>query len=671
MIRGMQSQGVSACPKHFAVNSQETRRMVIDEVVDERALRELYLEGFRYAVTEGKPKTVMSSYNRVNGTFANENTHLLQDVLYGEWGYEGIVVTDWGGENDRVAGLVAGNQLEMPSSAGVTDGEIVEAVRAGCLNESLLDERVDSLLRLVFESSEQAKARLRFSAAEHLAAAREAACKAAVLVKNEGNVLPLTDTARVTVIGEFAKIPRYQGAGSSLIVPTRLTSAIDALRKDTELTLVGYEPGFHRFGGKSKRKHNRAVALARRADIALVFLGLDEGSEAEGVDRLHMRLPENQIELLRAVRAVTKTVIAVVSGGSPVEAEWAEYADAVLLTYLGGQECGGAVADLLTGVVSPSGKLAETYPVSYTDVPSAGNYPGKELTAEHRESIYIGYRYYDAANKPVTWPFGYGLTYTTFDYSDLSIERDEVAFTIHNTGARAGEDIAQVYITKKESAVFRAQKELKGFIKVALVPGETKRVSVRLDEHAFRYFNVAENAWVEEPGEYDVLVGASSREIRLTLTVTRAGESVNTPNAASELPHYYKADPANVSDAEFAALLGRPLPQSGWDREKPLCYHDTIGQGRYKRGFARFLYGMVRTIRRICFLVGHPVAANNVMFAMNLPYRQLARLTGGTVDQAMLDGILVMANGQFWRGLGQTLRACGRKRRRRGPRNEN
>lgn len=662
MIRGMQSKGVSACPKHFAVNSQETRRMVIDEVVDERALREIYLEGFRYAVTEGKPKTVMSSYNRVNGTYANENTHLLQDVLYGEWGYNGVVVTDWGGENDRVAGLIAGNQLEMPSSAGVTNCEIVEAVRAGDLAESMLDERVDSLLRLVFESSENAKVWRGFSAEEHFAAAREAACKAAVLVKNERNVLPLADTARVSVIGEFAKIPRYQGAGSSLIVPTRLTSALDALRKDTELTIVGYEPGFHRFGGKSKRKQNRAVALASRAEIALVFLGLDEGSEAEGVDRTHLRLPENQIELLKAVRAVTKTVIAVVSGGSPIEADWTEYADAVLLTYLGGQECGGAVADLLTGAVPPSGKLAESYPVLYSDVPSAGNYPGKELTAEHRESIFIGYRYYDAANLPVTWPFGYGLTYTAFAYEEPSFDRDEVTFTIRNTGSRAGEEIAQVYISKKGSTVFRAQKELKGFIKVALEPGEEKRVSVRLDGYAFCYFNVIENTWLEEPGEYDVFVGASSRDIRLTLTVTRAGEPVKTPYIASDLPHYFQADPVNVTDVEFAALLGRPLPQSRWDCDKPLGYHDTIGQGAYKRGFARFLYGVIRTTRRVCFLIGHPIAANNVMFAMNLPYRQLARLTGGTVDQAMLDGILVMANGRFWRGLGQTLRAHGRKR---------
>ena len=664
MIRGIQSQGVSACPKHYAVNSQETRRMVIDEVVDERALREIYLEGFRYAVLEGKPMTLMSSYNRVNGVYSNENEHLLQDTLYGEWKFDGVVVTDWGGENDRVAGLAAGNQLEMPFSGGETDREVLEAVRAGKLSEALLDERIDRLLRLIFQTKCEEQAPNPERREAHHEAAREAARRSAVLVKNEEGLLPLAAHTRVAVIGDFAKTPRYQGAGSSLIVPTQLDSALDALMR-TELDVVGYEPGFRRGGGKSKVMQRRAVALAARAEVALVFIGLDEGSEAEGIDRAHLRLPQNQIELLRALRPTCEKIVAIFSGGAPVEPQCTADADAVLLGYLGGQAGGGAIADLVCGKAAPSGKLAETYPYAYADVPGGRDYPGKERTAEHRESIFVGYRYYDSAQKSVAWPFGFGLNYTTFAYEDLTFEDGTARFTIRNTGARAGTETAQLYVSKRGSAVFRAEQELKGFARAGLEAGEEKRVSIRLDEHAFCYYNTAVNRWVEEPGEYELRVGASSRDIRLSLRVERQGETAAIPYDSVELPHYFQADVADVPDAEFSALLGRALPQSRWDRSEPLNRLDTIGQGCYKRGFARVLYDLVRLVRRVCFLLGKPIAGNNVMFVMHLPYRALARMSGGRIDKSMLDGILVMVNGRFWPGLVQTLRA---RRERRGKR---
>ena len=664
MIRGIQSRGVSACPKHFAVNSQETRRMVIDEVVDERALREIYLEGFRYAVLEGKPMTLMSSYNRVNGVYANENEHLLQDTLYGEWKFDGVVVTDWGGENDRTAGLAAGNQLEMPFSGGETDREVLEAVRAGKLSEALLDERIDSLLRLIFQTKREAQAPKPKLKQEHHEAAREAARRSAVLVKNENGLLPLAAHTRVAVIGDFAKTPRYQGAGSSLIVPTQLDGALDVLMQ-TELDIVGYESGFCRSGGKSTAKQRRAVALAARADVALVFIGLDEGSEAEGIDRAHMRLPQNQIELLHALRSVCDEIVAIFSGGAPVEPQWAADADAVLLGYLGGQAGGGAIADLVSGKAAPSGKLAETYPNAYADVPGASDYPGKERTTEHRESIFVGYRHYDSAQKSVAWPFGFGLTYTTFAYEDLAFEDGEVQFTIRNTGTRAGEEITQLYISKRGSNVFRAEQELKGFVRASLKAGEEKRVSVSLDEHAFCYYNTAVNRWVEEPGQYELRVGASTRDIRLCLFEERQGEPAAVPYAPAKLTHYFQADVANVPDAEFSALLGRTLPQSHLEKSNPLNQLDTVGQGRYKKGFARLLYNLVRLVRRVCFLLGKPIAGNNVMFAMHLPYRALARMSGGMIDKSMLEGILVMVNGQFWKGLRQTLRAHREKRNKR------
>ncbi len=663
MIRGIQARGVCACPKHYAVNSQEERRMVINEIVDERTLREIYLEGFRYAVCEGGAKTLMTSYNRVNGVHANEHMHLLQDILYGEWGFDGVVVTDWGGEYDRVAGLVAGNQLEMPSSAGITDREIVRAVRTGNLEEALLDERVDSLLQLVFEAQDKRQSKTEFSKEEHHLVARKAASESAVLLKNDGNILPLTGKHRVAVIGDFASVPRYQGAGSSLIVPTRLDNALDAL-KTTELDVIGYESGFRRFGGKSEKRTQRAISLAKKADVTLLFLGLDEGSEAEGVDRSHMRLPENQIALLRALRGVCDKIVVILSNGAPVETNWSNLADAILLMYLGGQAVGSATADLITGRANPSGKLAETYPVAYADVPSSGDYPGKQKTAEHRESIFVGYRYFDTAGVEPAWPFGYGLSYTTFAYEGLSYNGESVSFTVKNTGKKAGSEIAQIYIGKHGSEVFRAKKELKGFTKVALQPGEEKEVRIPLDEHAFSYYNVKNNKWEEEPGEYHVMVGASSRDIRQSLFVQRKGDKEESvPYAESDLPHYYNADIANVSTEEFSALLGYAPPESKWNLKKPLGYDDTIGQGKYKNGFGRFLYLFVRAARRICFFFGKPIAANNVMFAMNLPYRQLTRLLGGRIDDGMLDGILVMANGRFFAGVRQTFYAWRQKRK--------
>lgn len=663
MIRGIQSEGVSACPKHFAVNSQEERRMVIDEVVDERALREIYLEGFRYAVQEGRPKTLMTSYNRVNGTYANENEHLLSDILYGEWGYDGVVVTDWGGNNDRVAGLRAGNQLEMPSTNGMTDVDIVHAVACGELDERVLDESVDRLLTLLFDTRSALNKGKRHTDSAHHEAAREAARQSAVLLKNDGAVLPLKQGARVAVIGDFARHPRYQGAGSSLVAPTTLDCALDALQ-NTALEIVGYAAGFRRMGGPSAHRKRRALNLAKQADICLLFLGLDESSEAEGLDRAHLKLPQNQIELLHALRPVCPKIVVVLSGGAPVEAPWAEAADAVLHLYLGGQAGGSACADLLTGRAVPCGKLAESYPVRAEDAPCAPYYPGRQLSAEHRESIYVGYRYYDSAHVPVRWPFGHGLSYSSFSYGNLSVSGNTVSFSISNTGAYAASEVAQVYVSAPESAVFHAAKQLKGFARLELLPGETKSVEVGLDEHAFAYYDVHRQDWVCPAGRYLILVGASSRDIRLTAEHAVPGEAPGAEAARENLPHYASADVRHVPDEEFAMLLGRSLPQSQWDLDRPLGYNDTIGQGAYRKGFARTLYGLLAFARRCCLLLGRPLAANSVMFLMHLPYRSLARMSAGRVDMAMLDGILMMANGRFFAGLSETLRAWRGKRKR-------
>lgn len=662
MVRGIQAKGVAACPKHYAVNSQETRRMVIDEVVDERALREIYLEGFRRVVQEGGAQMVMTAYNRVNGAFANENTHLMRDILYGEWGFDGVVVTDWGGENDRVQGLIAGNQLEMPSCAGQTDREVVAAVRAGEISEALVDERVDALLRLVFATRPAMGKGKPYTDEAHHLAARGAACQCMVLLKNEGNALPLAPNRRVAVLGDFAGGSRFQGTGSSLINPTRVESALEALGEE-KLEIVGYAPGFKRYGGKSGAKLKKAVQLARQADTVLLFLGLPENGEGECNDRVHMRLPQNQLDLLEALRGVAKQLVVVVSGGSPVEMPWAGQADAILYAGLGGQAVGGAVADVLVGRHNPGGKLTESWPLCREDCPTAPFFPGLQMSAEHRESIFVGYRYYDAAKVPVLWPFGYGLSYTTFAYSGLAFDGSAVSFTLKNTGAVAGAEIAQVYVGKGCGDVFRPEKELKGFAKVFLQPGEERRVQVALDDRAFQYYHTGKNAWVEEGGAYQISVGASCRDIRLACGTERAGNGTPLPFAAQALSTYFSADVQRVGAEEFEALLGRKLPPSQWDTEAPLGYNDTLGQGQYKKGFAHFLYNVIRFARRLCLIAGQRVAANNVMFAMSMPYRHLARMTGGIIDMPMLDGILVMANGRFWKGLGVTWRAWRAKRK--------
>ncbi|MEG0305705.1 MAG: glycoside hydrolase family 3 C-terminal domain-containing protein [Oscillospiraceae bacterium] len=664
MINGIQSKGVAACPKHFAVNSQESYRMNINEVVDERALREIYLEGFRYAVQQGKAKMIMTSYNRINGVFANENTHLMQDILYKEWGFKGVAVTDWGGENDRVRGLVAGNQLEMPTSNGLTDREIVSAVQNGTLSEGIVDNSVEGILALIYDTLPYMHKGKAFEYKEHHAIARNAAAQSVVLLKNHNNLLPLSNKSKIAIIGDFAKTPRYQGAGSSLINHVAIDNSLDNIKQE-KLDIIGYAQGFKRFGGKSRALQRKGVALAAKADITLLFLGLDEGSEAECVDRTNMQLPQNQIDLLAAVTMACSNVIVILSGGSAVEMPWANKVGAIVHGYLGGQAGAGAIADILTGKVSPSGKLAETYPLQYKDTPSYKYYLDNNIVAKHAESIFVGYRYFDTARVAVQYPFGYGLSYTSFEYSQIKYSDNKVKFKIKNTGKVAGAEIAQVYISKRNSQIFRAVKELKGFARAFLQPNEEQEVVVALDEHAFAYFDTSLNEWAEEGGEYNILVGASSQDIKLEIVTAKAGTKPSTLYSVDRLPSYFKAEIHNISDAEYEVLLGRKLPAQTFDASKPLDYTAIIEHGKYKRGFARLLYNVIRLAQWFFKVTGNYLWKNNIMFLMNLPYRQLARMSNGLVNTAMLDGILVMANGQFCKGLTAVLKARKAKKEKR------
>lgn len=623
LIRGVQSNGISACVKHFAANSQELRRMSNDSVVDERTLREIYLPSFEMAVKEGGVKCVMTSYNRLNGEYTNENTHLLQDILYGEWGYDGMVVTDWGGNNDRVKALVVGDNLEMPYSGGDTDRYVAQAVRDGVISEELLDERVDKILDMVF-TTRKAFDYKHYDKNEHHRLAAEFAEETAVLLKNDG-ILPLAGGS-VAVIGDFAKTPRYQGAGSSLVNSTRVDNALDALRAEG-VRIVGFEPGYRRGGGRSSRLCAKACELAMRAETVLLFLGLDEGGEAEGIDRSDMRLPENQLELLTVLSAVSRNIVVILSCGGAVEMPWQQRARAVVHGFLGGQAGATAMARLLTGKANFSGKLSETIPLRYEDMPSAPYYPGREKTSEYREGLFVGYRYFDTAQKPVLYPFGYGLSYTQFKYTDLEISGDTVSFSVENTGKMSGAEVAQLYIAPKTNGTFRPARELKGFVRITLAPKEKKRAEITLSDRSFALWSTKHGDWVVEAGEYEILVGASSRDIRLHGTVTRKGITEKLYDSP-ELAPYYTADIKDVPDAAFEALLGRPIPQHNWDREAPFEFNDCVSQGEYlKGGLGKAIYNGVHLVRNGLLLCGKKMAANNFMYILDVPYRNIARMT--------------------------------------------
>ena len=641
-IRGIQSKGVAACPKHFAVNSQETRRMASDSIVDERTLREIYLTGFEIAVKEGHPRSIMSSYNLVNGTYANENKHLLMEILRGEWGFDGAVITDWGGSNDHALGVKNGSTLEMPAPGGDSVRELLAAVESGKISESDIDARLSELLPLVFDTKAALDAAPReFDAAAHHALARRAAEESLVLLKNEGSLLPLAAGTKVAVIGDFAKNPRYQGAGSSMVNSTQVDVLLDKLI-DSELNVIGYQQGFDRHGKPDAALQKSACELATQADTVILCMGLDEIAESEGLDRSNLRLAQNQVDLLQAVAAVNPKIVVVLYSGSVVETPWLDNCQALLYAALGGQAGAGTVADALTGKVNPCGKLAETWPLAYADVPSAADFATRRKTVEYREGLYIGYRYFTTAEKAVRFPFGYGMSYTTFAYSDMAADEQGVSLTVTNTGSVAGTEIVQLYLAKKNSELFRPAKELKGFARVTLAPGEKQRVTIMLDDKAFRFWNVKANRWEIEGGEYELLVGASVEDIRLCEKISVHGTATVHPYEDVDLDCYYKGDVLSVSDADFEKLLGHPIPNGKTKIDRNL----TLGELNHARSPLGWLVWFVLTILLdVSYKRGKPDL--NILFQYNMPLRALAKMTNGAISMGMVDGIVMELQG-FW-----------------------
>ena len=641
-VRGIQSEGIAACPKHFAVNSQELRRMASDSVLDERTLRELYLTGFEIVVKEAAPKTIMSSYNLVNGTYANENAHLLQDILRRDWGFSGAVVTDWGGSNDHALGVKNGSTLEMPAPGGDAVRELLAAVQSGKITEADVDARLDELLTLVLDTSAAVQKHSRsFDADAHHALARRAAAESAVLLKNDGGILPLAAGARVAVIGDFAETPRYQGAGSSAVNSIKVDTLLDCLAQ-SGLQCAGFAAGFDRQGRPDADKKAQAVALAQKADTVLLCLGLDEIKESEGLDRVDMKLADNQIELLQAVEQANPNTVVVLNAGASLETPWLAHCRALVYGALGGQAGAGAMVDVLTGKVNPGGKLAETWANAYEETPARDNFAGAGRTVQYREGLYVGYRYYQTAGVPVAFPFGYGLSYTSFAYSDLKVTADSVTLTVTNTGARDGAEIVQVYIAKPGAEIFRPAQELKAFARVPLAAGESRTVTLPLDDKAFRYWNTRTDCWEVEGGRYEVRVGASSADIRLTANVDIRGTNAPDPYAGKALPHYKSGSVQNVPDAEWEVLLGHPIPQ---DKVK-IDRNMTLGELNHSRSpLGWLIWAVLTALLNASFKKGKPDL--NVLFQYNMPLRALAKMTSGAISMGMVDGIVLEAKG-FW-----------------------
>lgn len=647
LVRGIQSQGVSACPKHFAVNSQELRRMASDSIVDERTMREIYLTAFEIVIREAKPRTIMSSYNLVNGTYAHENRHLLTEILREEWGFDGMVVSDWGGSNESAAAAAAGGTLEMPAPGLDSARRIVAAVEAGEISAEDVYARAQEVCDMAAAALSNGD-RPALEKEAHGALARRVAEEAIVLLRNEDAILPLAPGTRVAIIGDMAKTPRYQGSGSSQVNPTFLETTLGVVG-DFPLEVVGYAQGYDRLGAPNETLKAEAVELAKTADVVLAYIGLDELSESEGLDRAHMRLPRVQIELLDALAAADSRIVVVLSAGSSVETSWARRTAAIIHQSLSGQAGASAALGVLTGRVNPSGRLSETYPVRYEDVPSSAWYPATGPLSLYREGPFIGYRYTTTTGTAVSYPFGFGLSYSTFSYSDLDVDAEGAHVTVTNTSDVDGAEVVQMYV-ESPGAVWGPIRELKGFAKVHLAAGESARVTIPFDSYTFRHFDAAANAWSTEKGEWTIRIGRNAEDMVLDAPHEVAG-AAPSPNPEG-LGHYLTGEVGAATDEEFAALLGRPVPVAS--RPSLLVASDPLSaMDGAKSRLARFAAKTLLKKKAKADATGQPDL--NILFIINMPFRAMGKMSHGIVSTDMVDGIVDLVNGHPLKGLGRTI----------------
>lgn len=648
-IDGVQSESVGTSLKHYACNNEEYNRMSIDSVIDERAMREIYLYGFEQAVKNSQPQQIMASYNRLDGTYVSENKRLLTDILREEWGFKGLVVSDWGAVNDRVEGVKAGLDLQMPGTKGVHDRIVVKAVKDGSLSESDLDKVVSRVLRYINECLDKKQENYDCDYEAHHELARKVGTKSAVLLKNDDEILPVKSTEKIALIGELAETSRYQGSGSSRINCRKLVNVRDAFEKNG--ANYEYAKGYTLKGdGRNKKLLRQAVEVAKNKDKVVLVIGLTDVYESEGFDRSHLSIPAGHIELLNAVAEVNKNVVVVLEGGAPVEMPWRNKAKAILNTYLLGEAVGESTYDLVYGKVNPSGKLAETFPERLDDCLVSKYFPEGPKTVEYRESIFVGYRYFDAANKKPLYPFGYGLSYTTFAYSDLSVSDSfvkgnelNVELNVTNTGKYDGEEIVQLYVRHKNSPVFKADKELKAFAKVSLNKGETKKVSLVLNDGSFAYYNVNAKDWSVISGEYEILVGSSSRDLHLSATVQVKGDDLPLPDMTNLDAYFDIGAISEIPDEQFRKLFGRDLPDNTPYKKGNIHVNTTIGETT--------VTGLGRFIMRVCKLVSKIIASESLNSEMiirsveSLPLRGLCGFSGGVLSMYSIYGLVDMFNG--------------------------
>jgi beta-glucosidase len=644
-VRGIQSQGVGASVKHFAVNNQESHRLVVDAVVDERTLRELYLAGFEEVVTSARPWTVMSSYNRINGTYASDNVELLTTVLRGEWGFDGLVLSDWGGTNDRVAGVRAGMDLEMPGSEGAFDAEVLAAVADGSLDELAVDRCATRVVELL-QRGQQTGERPTADHEAHHRLARQAAAAGSVLLTNDG-VLPLRAAGRIAVVGAFATEPRYQGAGSSQVVPVTLDAALPELtaRVGGAVTVV-HAPGYDaRTGRATAEQIAEAVAVARDADVVVCFAGLAAAEESEGFDRTTLDLSGDQVTLIEALAAAPTPVVVVLNNGGVVHLPWADRVNAVLECWLGGQAGGGAAVDVLFGDAEPGGRLAESIPFHIGQVPADRNLPGHARQVQYREGLYVGYRFHDRAGVPARFPFGFGLSYTSFAWTDVHVTGEGTDLVVHvtvtNTGMRAGSDVVQLYVRDVASSVPRPDKELKGFAKVHLDAGAHETVSITLGRRSFAVWDVDAHDWLVEAGRFELVVARSSVDVVEVLPVDVASDDRLGPDP--------RPVAREATEAEFAAMLRRPVPEP--DPVRPFHRNSTL-EDLESTAVGRVLAGVVvrEGLKRAAHEFPDPDDATVRMIRSSIregPVRSLAIMSGGLVHLAHVDALLDALNGRW------------------------
>lgn len=558
-INGVQSKGPGASLKHFAANNQENERLLSNSMVDERALREIYLAPFEIAVKEGNPDTVMCSYNKINGVYSSDNQYLLTDILRNEWKFDGLVVTDWGALNDKIKAFKAGLDLEMPSSSNMFDKEVIEAVNEGRLSLDYINKSVDRMITQIKKSVSLRKPQYKFSRDEHHNLSKKIASEGAVLLKNNDGILPIGKEKKVALIGALARNIRYQGAGSSHINPTKLVNIVDGFRE--ERIKFNYYQGYEYDSVENIEYLREAIKGAKESDVAVLVIGLPDEYESEGFDREDMNIPKSHIKLLKEVAKVNENTVVVLLGGSPIEMSWIDSAKAILDMHLSGQAIGSACAEILIGKVCPSGKLSETYPVKYDDVPNSHIYDINPRQAEYRESIYVGYRYYEKANKEVRFPFGFGLSYTNFEYRDEKISKNNgsivVSCKVKNTGDFNGAEVVQLYISDKTKTIHRPKKELKGFEKVFLKAGEEKEVSFDIKKRAFAHYNVQKRGWNVSSGKYEILIGASSNDIRLIQELKINGGNIDSD--IEDLPKWYINPVGKPSREDFEVIYGKSI----------------------------------------------------------------------------------------------------------------